>query len=269
MSKIGITSGTAIALSVVATVFCYQPSHASDALLAKAQAEFTAKARDAVLQRRAAQAPTGMVLASVPHSEPAQTPSEPVQNHTATSLEPSAPSAPASLETSADRSIPARTATAPVQAVTAPVQPATADVAETPVVVAKLPEVPAPVSSETKADEVQAESKPLPAEAAAEKILAPKQPELPQAPATQVVTPAPKVATPAPQVAMPTTTSAAPASGKIQKTTRESAKPVSAKQMSTMARRYERDFSGQRPPYDMETLRAKAPEIAAAIARYM
>ena len=122
MSKIGITTGTAIALSVIATVLSYQPCYASDALLAKAQAEFTAKARDAVLQRRAAQAPAGMVLAS--------TQSEPVQTHTLASLEqPAVLSAPAS----ADRSIPERTATAPAQA-------ATTDVVETPVVVAKLPE---------------------------------------------------------------------------------------------------------------------------------
>ncbi len=265
MSKIGMTSGTAIALSVVATVFCYQPSHASDALLAKAQAEFTAKARDAVLQRRAAQAPAGMVLASVA----VQTPT--VASPTV------APSAPASLETSADRSIPARAAIAPAQVATAPAQTvtapaqaaATADVVEAPVVVASLPDVPAPVSAETKADEVPAESKPLPAETTAEKIVAPKQPELPQLPAPQVVTPKTTTATPATTTVAPATNTVASSAAKTQKVTREAARTISARQMSTMARRFDRDFPGQRPPYDMETLRAKAPEIAAAIARYM
>jgi len=249
MSKIGITSGTAIALSVIATVLCYQPSHASDALLAKAQAEFTAKARDAVLQRRAAQAPAGMVLASAQ--------SEPVQTHTLVSLEqPAALSALAS----ADRSIPERTATAPVQA-------ATTDVVETPVVVAKLPEAPAPVIAETKADEVPTESKPLPTETAVEHIVAPKQPELPQAAAPQVVTPAPQVATPAPQVATPMTNTTAPATAKTQKATREPDKTASAKNPNL--KQLQREFSAGRMPYDAETLRAKAPEIAAAIARYM
>jgi len=237
MSKIGMTTGTAIALSVVVTVFCYQPSHASDALLAKAQAEFTAKARDAVLQRRAAQAPTGMVLASAP----VQTQSAPVQTHTVASLEPSALSAPASLEAS--------------ETTTAPVQAATPDVVEAPVVTAKLPDVDAAVSSETKAVEVRPELKPLPAETAVQNIVAPKQPELPVAAASQVVT--------------PTTNSVAPATVKIQKATREPASTNPAKKTSTIARRFERGLSRERIPYDVQALRARAPEIAAAIARYM
>jgi hypothetical protein len=252
MSKIGMTSGTVIALSVLATVFSYQPSHASDALLAKAQAEFTAKARDAVLQRRAAQIPAGMVLAS--------TQSEPVQTQKLASLEqPAAPSAPAS----ADRSIPERTGTAPVQA-------ATTDVVEAPVVVAKLPDADATVIAETKVEEAKPlpESNPLPVE----HIEAPKQPELPQAAAPQVVTPAPQVATPAPQVATPapqvaTPVTTAPAAAKTQKATREPAKTASAKNPNL--RQIQREFAAGRMPYDAETLRAKAPEIAAAIARYM
>ena len=256
MSKIGITSGTAIALSVIATVLCYQPSHASDALLAKAQSEFTAKARDAVLQRRA-QA-MGPRLASV-HSEPAQ------QISTVASPAPATLSAPAPV-TASDRSIPERPAAAPVQAVAAPVQAATTDVVETPVVVAKLPEAPAPVVVETKADEVQPESKPLPTETAVEHILAPKQPELPQAAAPQVVTPDTNTVAPATTTAAPATNTAAPVTVKTQKETREQPRTAQAKKT---ARRHERDFSGERLPYDMETLRAKAPEVAAAIARYM
>jgi hypothetical protein len=248
MSKIGITTGTAIALSVIATVLSCQPSYASDPLLAKAQAEFTAKARDAVLQRRAAQAPAGMVLASAPQSEPVQTPK-------ASPEQPAALSAPAS----ADRSIPERTATAPAQA-------ATIEVVETPVVVAKLPEAPAPVVSETKADEVQPESKPLPTETEVEHILAPKQPELPQAAAPQAVTPNTNTVAPATTAAAPATNTAAPATVKTQKETREQARTAQTKKT---ARRHERDFSGERLPYDMETLRARAPEVAAAIARYM
>ena len=249
MSKIGITSGTAIALSVIATVLCYQPSHASDALLAKAQAEFTAKARDAVLQRRAAQVPAGMVLASAQ--------SEPVQTQKLASLEqPAALSAPAPVMAS-DRSIPERPA-------------ATAAVVEAPVVIAKLPDADTTVIPETKVEEAKPlpESNPLPVE----HIEAPKQPELPQAaapqvvtPAAQVVTPAPQVVTPAPHVAAPATNATAPA--KTQKTTREPARTVSAKNPNL--RQLQREFSAGRMPYDAETLRAKAPEIAAAIARYM
>ena len=257
MSKIGMTSGTVIALSVIATVFCYQPSRASDALLAKAQSEFTAKARDAVLQRRA-QAMAGPVLASVP-----------AQTHTITSPEPATPPAPTPVMAS-ERSIPARAPIAPVQVATAPVQAAaTADVVEAPIVVAKLPDVDAPVSSETKVDEV----KPLPAEKAVETIAAPKQPELPTAapqvatPAPQVVTPAPQAVTPAPQVATPATNPVAPATVKAQKAPRDSARTVSARNPNF--RQLQREFSSGRIPYDAETLRARAPEIAAAIARYM
>jgi hypothetical protein len=268
MSKIGITSGTAIALSVMATVLYYQPSHASDALLAKAQSEFTAKARDAVLQRRA-QAQTGMVLAAVPQSEPAQT-------YKLASPSPAAVSAPAPVMAS-ERTIPARPATAPVQTEAAPAQAVTADVVEAPVVVARLPDVDTAVSSETKVEEVRAEAKPLPVE----HIETPKQPELPQAAAPQVVTPAaqvvtaapqvvapaPQVVAPAPQVATPATNSAAPATAKTQKATREAAKTVSGRNPNL--RQLQREFAAGRMPYNAEALRARAPEIAAAIARYM
>jgi hypothetical protein len=266
MSKIGITSGTAIALSVMATVFYYQPSHASDALLAKAQSEFTAKARDAVLQRRA-QAQTGMVLAAVPQSE---------QTYKLASPSPAAISAPAPVMAS-ERSIPERPATAPVQTEAAPAQAATVDVVQAPVVVARLPDVDTAVSSETKVEDVRPEAKPLPVE----HIETPKQLEPPQAaapqvvtpaaqvvtPAPQVVTPAPQVVTPAPQVATPATTTTAPATAKTQKATREPAKTASAKNPNL--RQIQREFAAGRMPYDAETLRAKAPEIAAAIARYM
>src|SRR5690242_12261358 len=249
MSKIGMTSGTVIALSVLATVLSYQPSRASDALLAKAQAEFTAKARDAVLQRRA-QA-MGPVLASL-QSEPAQ------QTFSMASPAPAALSAQTPAMAS-DRSIPERPA-------------ATADVVEAPVVVAKLPDADATVVPETKVEEVKPlpESNPLPVE----NIEAPKQPELPQAaapqavtPAAQVVTPAPQVVTPAPQVAAPVTNTTAPATAKTQKATREPTKTASAKNPNL--RQLQREFAAGRMPYDAETLRAKAPELAAAIARYM
>ena len=159
--------------------------------------------------------------------------------------------------------------------------PAATDVVETPVVVAKLPDVDTTVIPETKVEEVRPEAKPLPESnpLPVEHIEAPKQPELPQAavpqvatPAAQVVTPAPqavtpalRVATPAPQVAAPATNTTAPATAKTQKATREPAKTVSAKNL----RQLQREFKSGRMPYDAETLRARAPEIAAAIARYM
>jgi len=248
MSKIGITSGTAIALSIAATVFYYQPSHASDALLVKAQSEFTAKARDAVLQRRTAQVPMGTALAAAPQSEPAQT-------YTLASLEPSQ----ASVEASDSRSIPARTAPAPVA--TTPVSPATpvqAATVEAPVEIIKLPNVEAAPGSETKADEVQPVSKPLPVEAAVQTTAAPQQVELPKAAAPQVVT--------------PVTNAAAPATVKVQKATSEPAKVVPAlpaRKATKVARRLERELSSERLPYNVEALRARAPEIAAAISRYM
>ncbi len=251
MSKIGVTAGTIAALSLVATVFYYQPSRASDALLAKAQSEFTAKARDAVLQRRA-QAMRGPVLASVPRSEPAQT-------HIMASP------APAPAEPSEARSIPARPPTAPVQVETVPAQAAaTADVVEAPTMVAKLPDVAPPVSSDAKVEEIRPESKPLAdskllaTETAVQNIETPKLPDVPKAAAPQAVTPTPR---------MSRTTLVAP--GKIQKATPELSRTVQARKMSVAARRFQRDFGGGRIPYNVEALRARAPEIAAAIARYM
>jgi hypothetical protein len=250
MIKIGMTSGAAIAMIAVA-VLCYQPSHASDALLAKAQSEFTAKARDALLQRRNAQPSAAAVLAAAPRSESSQ--------NLLASLGPKLLPSPASLAASENRSIPARTATAPeqtttfpVQTATAPVQAATADVVEASVVAAKPPDFDSAVSSETEANEVKPELKPLPAGTTVQNIAAPKQPELPETAASQVVT--------------PVTNSVAPATVKIQKSTRERVRTVSAKKASTIARRFERELP---LPYDGQALRGRAPEIAAVIARYM
>jgi hypothetical protein len=234
MSKLGITIGSAIALSVMVTVLYHQPSGASNALLAKAQSEFTAKARDAVLQRRA-QATMGPVLASSPSTSEAMEPTQPV-----VSAEPVAPSAPAPLQTS-ERGTPERPA-------------ATAEPLEAPVVVAKPPVVEAAAGSEPKLEEIKPESKPLSeakpvlVETAVQNIEPLKQPEPPKAAAPQVVT---------------------PATAKTQKTSREPAKTASAKKAGPNFRQLERDFSAGRMPYDAETLRARAPDIAAAMAPYM
>lgn len=256
MSTIGMNGAALFALSVASTVLPYQPSLASDALLAKAQAEFTAKARDAVLQRRAAQAPTGMVLASVPRDEPEKT-------HAAPSLEPASLSSPPAPETSESRSIPARTVTAPaitpvVQPVAAPLQSTVASdvVVQAPVVVAK--NVDASVGPEFKADEIRPQSIPVAAETAVDRPSAPKQSELPQTAAPQAAS----------QVVAPQTNKLTPTTVKTTKPISQPVRTVSAKTGKT-ARRFEREFSVGRLPYDIETLRAHAPEIAAAIARYM
>jgi hypothetical protein len=286
MSKLGIAIGSAIALSVVATGLYYRPSGASNDLLAKAQSEFTAKARDAVLQR---QAQPGPALASSSTSEVLE------PTHPVASAEPAAPSAAAPLQGS-ERSTPARPAVTseameptPPVALAEPLAPSApapatlqssersiperpAATAETPVVVAKPAVVEAAAASEPKLEDIKPEpkllpevkpvleaqpvpeakpvleAKPVAVETGAQNIEAPKQPEPPKAAAPQVVT---------------------PATVKMQKTTHEPAKTASAKKTGPSFRQLEREFSSGRMPYDPETLRARAPGIAAALAPYM
>lgn len=280
MSKLGIAIGSAIALSVVATGLYYRPSGASNDLLAKAQSEFTAKARDAVLQR---QAQPGPALASGSTSEVME------PTHPVASAEPSAPAASAPLHAS-ERGIPARPVvtseaiepTRPVASVepVAPSAPAPAlpqssewsiperpaVTAETPVVIAMPPVVEAAAASEPKSEDIKPESKllpeakplreampvleakPTPVETAVQNIEPPKEPEPPKAATPQVVT---------------------PATVKTQKTPHEPAKTASAKKSGPSFRQLEREFSSGRMPFDAATLRAKAPDIAAAMAPYM
>lgn len=245
MSRIGTIGGAALASTFLAAVFYYQPSHASNALLAKAQSEFVTKARNALLERRIGEASMNAVLAVPPPSSSAQT-------AVVASLEPVAPPATVQVEASAASAAPISTTP-------------TKEFTETPAAANELPE-PAKieVSSAGKTNEVKPEVTPLPAAPAAEQsAVAPNGPE---AAAPQVV---------APVTNMPVTNVMAHQPAKtIQKTTQAPGK----KTMIT-ARRPVRNMSRERLPLErlllgrlpinVEALRARAPQIAAAIARYM
>jgi hypothetical protein len=251
MSKIGMIGGAAIAATFAATVFYYHPSYASDALLAKAQSEFTAKARDALLQRRLAPTSTASLIETAPQSEP-------VHTYVVASLEPVAPPRATAIEVS--------------QAAPAPIpQTATAEVVETPAVVApKLPDAEPVVQAERKQDEAKPEVKPevmtvaaLPAEVPAQNVVAPKETAVSEVAAPQVT---PPVVTQA--VAPAVNTVVRQPAKVVQKTTQETVKePV--KKTNTVARHTERGTSREQVSYNVDTLRARAPEIAAALSRYM
>jgi hypothetical protein len=236
MSKIGTIGGAALAATFLATVFYYHPSSASNALLAQAQSEFMTQARDALLARRIGGVSTNNVLAAA---------AAPAQSYVVASLEPVAPPSTAQVETpvSAQVEIPAATA-APIFSA------ATEDLVETPAVVNELPE-PAKVeiSAAVQVNEVKPEVAPLPAE-----------------PVTQQNATAPKKpVTPAPQIVAPLTNPVAHLPVKaVQKTTE-----TPSRKTIVAARHPERAILRERLPYNLEALRARAPQIMAAIARYI
>ena len=246
MSRIGTIGGAALASTFLAAVFYYQPSHASNPLLAKAQSEFVTKARNALLERRIGEASMNGALASPPSSSPAQT-------QVVATLEPVAPPSTVQVETSAASA--ALISTTPTRELT-----------ETPAAANELPE-PAKieVSSAGTTNEVKPEVTPLPAEPAAaqQNAVAPNGPE---AAAPQVV---------APVTNMPVTNMVAhPPARTVQKATQ-----ASGRKTMIAARRPVRNISKERLPLErlsigrlpinVEALRARAPQIAAAIARYM
>src|SRR5882757_6661638 len=69
MNKFWMMGGAVIAVSVTAVVWNSGPVRSSENLLGKAQSEFAAKARDALIQRQMAQATTAPLAIAVPKSE--------------------------------------------------------------------------------------------------------------------------------------------------------------------------------------------------------
>jgi hypothetical protein len=245
MSKFWIMGGAAIAISVVAIAWGCQPVRSTESLLGKAQAEFAVKARDALIQRRMAQASPAPVPAEVSTpAEVAAPPSVPQSRYVVASLEPVAAPVIAAPAT-------------PVASETAAVSP------EAPVASPKLSALPelaaAPSTEDKRTTESQIAS--LPETPAAEYAVAPKP--------APVITPAPASATVARQVVTPTGAARREAVKAAYKPTYR-ARPVSRQpRTAVVARRTERDSYGYSVPYNLQALRAHAPEIAAAIARYM
>src|ERR1043165_4331559 len=69
MNKFWMMGGAIIAVSVAAMVWNARPVRSSENLLGKAQSEFAAKARDALIQRQMAQTSTAPAVVAPPKPE--------------------------------------------------------------------------------------------------------------------------------------------------------------------------------------------------------
>jgi hypothetical protein len=250
MNKFWMLSSTVIAASVAAVIWGAGPVRSTENLLGKAQSEFAAKARDALIQRQMAQATMPPQVSAAPKTE---APS----SYVVASLEPVA----APMMTREIRVAP------PVPEAQAAVEPPTVTVASVEAPIA-LPTVAAPAPAPTPAaEETQATKLQLAAlEEPTSKVL-PKQ--IPIAPVSEVA----KAETPA-----ATRTSTEPRRKfKAERKTRQVQRDRNtndgyrAERSERVERteRYQRRAPRYATPYNLETLRARAPEIAAAIARYM
>jgi len=211
-----------------------RPTPTSEDLLRKAQSEFAIKARDALIQRRMALAPTSAL----------PSPSRP---YMVASLEPVAPPRIAIAETPAEAAAPvppSAPAMLPDAAVTSNKLPAP-------------PEIPAaPKAEEKETIESPTVSFPEPPAAAAAEAIEP----------VPAVAAAPELAAVSTQVIAPTGAAPPQRPRKLAPKTRRTPTERSTK---SVPRRFEPVGSRDSIPYNLQTLRARAPEIAAAIARYM
>jgi hypothetical protein len=239
MSKFWVMFGVAVAVSITGVAWSARPVGMSDSLLGKAQAEFAVKARDALIQRR-------MTMAARAPDEPVSAPETP---YVVASLGPVA--APTIVRP-----------TAPVPAVT----PAATTVAmDSPAVQAAAPsppaapELPAPAAVE----EIKMTEPPqaAPSEASITENLVTTGSAPAAAPVAVASAPGPMTAV----AAAPSTVAPREPAKMTQKTRRASNEP----RTKSIARRYDGGASGYSTPYNLQALRAHAPEIAAAIARYM
>ena len=236
MSKFWMMGVAAIAMSVAVVALGSRPVRSSEDLLGKAQSEFAVKARDALAQRRMAQASTAPALASA-------TPAVPPSRYVVASLEPTI------------------VASSEIVAPVAPTLPTeVVDSLEAPVASPQSPASPQPSAA------VNTEN-----DGPTEQQVAPLPPATPAAENVVTQQPAPAVAaTPALKTVTPrgfTPTVHAP--HETVKGARKTQRASSAPRTRTVVRRSEPNAPRNSMPYSIEMLRARAPEIAAAIARYM
>ena len=119
----------------------------------------------------------------------------------------------------------------------------------------------------------------LAAAPAADKITTePQMASLPESPAAEyavtpkpvpAITPAPALATVTKQVVTRTAATRREPVKATYKTTYKARPALHQPRTNVVTHRYERDSYGSSMPYNLQALRARAPEIAAAIARYM
>jgi hypothetical protein len=244
MRKYWMIGAAVIAMSAAAALWSPQPVRSSEVLLGKAQSEFATKARDALIRRRMAELPMLPTELSSP-------PSVPTPPYAVVSLEPVAP---ATIAAPKESTVPT------------PVSPATvAESHDAPVAISDLPVLPefvaVPKTEKKEAAEVQIAS--LPEPSAAENVVTPKPvPAVAPTPEpARIITPV--VAAPA----VTPTHATPPAPAKVAHKAHRA--PNNESNTNTVVRRSERAALRYSTPYSIETLRAHAPEIAAAIARYL
>jgi hypothetical protein len=267
MKKFWMLGGAVIAVSVTAMVWNAAPVRSSENLLSKAQSEFAAKARDALIQRQMAQAPTNSMAVATPKSEPQ-------------------PSVVASLEPVAAPTIVARETRfeAPAPEPQVAVEPQTATVAS----------VDAPIVSQGVVPSAAAPSAPAAEETPAPKMqlaALPAEPKVSVLPKQIAVAPVSEVATA--ETPAVTRTYEEPkrqfkAERKMRHVERERrtnddyrSERHDRSERSERADRYDRSDRYERSErverrtpryissYNLDSLRARSPELAAAIARYM
>jgi hypothetical protein len=244
MKKFWMMGGAIIAATVAAMIWNSAPVRSSQNLLSKAQSEFATKARDALKQRQMAQAPIVSTPTATPKSIPLPPDVFPL-------LEPVATAPVAVSETSVE-----------VAALETPtVTPASLDTAlsrdslSSPAILPAPAPLPAPAIEDA------------PAARAPQMASLPEEPKAPVLPRRIDVASMAEVANAEPPAV--TRTFAEP-----QRQYRAERKTRHVQRKRRTHDVYRSEYRSERAPrystpYNLETLRARAPEIAAAIARYM
>ena len=245
MMKFWMMGGAVIAVSIAAMVWNTGPVRSSEKLLSKAQSEFATKARDALIQRKTAQAPTVSTPTAAPKSLPLPPDVFP-------SLDPVAAAPIAAPETSVEIAAP-ETPTVTLASLDTPA--VSRDPLSSPATLPAPARLPAPAVEDASARPQMAS---LPEE--------PKSPVLaPVLPKRIDVAPMSEVATAEPPAV--TRTFAEPQ--RQFKAERKTRRVQRERRTNDVVYRSERRAPRYSMPYNLETLRARAPEIAAAIARFM
>lgn len=243
MSKFWMMGAAIVAVSVAAMAWNTQPVRSSESLLGKAQSEFAMKARDALMQRYMAQASTAPAAAVAPKSTA-------LLPYAVASLEPVAAPMVVARKTSLEASAP--------QPQTVTIAPLDAPIAMQEV--APPPPVALPAPSVDSAPETKMQIAALPDEP----------PVSPSPKPIEVAAPVSELAHA--DTAVVTTTSAAPrqqAKATQSKAAQSAHRTHKQPTTNAVVHRSERTASRILTPQDLASLRARSPELAAAIARYM
>jgi hypothetical protein len=270
MKKFWMMGGAVIAVAVTAMVWNSGPVRSSENLLGKAQSEFAAKARDALIQRQMGQTPPAPVVVAAPKSETTPAP------YVVASLGPVAAPTVATRETRFEArsrapepqvAVEPQVTVEPQTVTVAPVAP----IAAQEIVSSAAPS--APAAEETPAPKMQLAA--LPAE-----------PKISEAPQQIAVAPVSEVA----KVEAPAVTQTydepkrefkaerKPRHVKRERRTNDDGYRSERSERYDRADRYERSERSYRAErrapryvsgYNLDALRARSPELAAAISRYM